>query len=90
MFGPKEIEDSTLEHNWEWLGCVFFATTVLSTIGYGSYAPQSTAARMLLSILTIPAVGAFGYGLAQVAELITHGVAHFVQQWNEHIRVRGG
>jgi len=76
----REIEESVVAHNWEWLGCIFFATTVLTTIGYGNYSPQSTAARVLLTILTIPGVGVFGYGLSQVAELVTHGVAELVQQ----------
>ena len=48
---------------------MFFATTILTTIGYGTFAPTTDSAKLLLAIVTIPGIGLFGYALSQVATL---------------------
>ena len=62
-YSPKK------NYDWDFEGSVFFATTILTTIGYGTFAPTTDSAKLLLAIVTIPGIGLFGYALSQVATL---------------------
>jgi hypothetical protein len=50
-----------------WAGSVFFSTTILTTIGYGNFAPKQTYTRLLLALFSIPSIGLFGYVLSLTA-----------------------
>ena len=41
---------------WKFEKALFLAFTVLSTIGYGNYAPESEGARVFLAVFTLPGV----------------------------------
>ena len=41
----KRIEENVPKTNWDFRGSLFFAFTVLSTVGYGNYAPISMSAN---------------------------------------------
>ena len=65
----QRIESNIPETNWDFRGSLFFAFTVLSTVGYGNYAPAANASKLILIFLTVPGVAVFGYALSQFADI---------------------
>ena len=65
---------------WKFEKALFLAFTVLSTIGYGNYAPDSEGARVFLAIFTLPGVVIFAYALAQLAQVII-GIIKSLRRW---------
>ena len=41
----KQLELERPQDHWGWTGSFFFSATILSTIGYGSFAPQTIEAK---------------------------------------------
>ena len=66
-----ELEAGVPETHWDLKGSLFFAVTILTTIGYGNYAPSQEDSRLVIVIFTIPLVAAFGFALAELSELYT-------------------
>jgi hypothetical protein len=61
---PNEV------HQWDFRGSVFFATTLLATIGYGNYCPTQDWTKAMIVATSLPTICLFGYALTQVATLI--------------------
>ena len=46
---------------WTWPGAVFFVTTLVTTIGYGTFAPQTPWGKVASSVICVFGVAYFGY-----------------------------
>jgi hypothetical protein len=71
----KEKYDSYTPRNykqWSFIGSVFFATTMLSTIGYGNFTPSTNTSKVILTLFALPMIATFGYALLQVASLMVY------------------
>ena len=66
-----ELEEGVEETRWDFRGSLFFAVTILTTIGYGNYAPSQEDSRLMIVLFTLPLVAAFGFALAELSELYT-------------------
>jgi hypothetical protein len=73
----ESIEPETSKpYNWDLRGSIFFAMTVISTVGYGNFAPTQAWSKLLLALLGLPGMALFGYTIANVAKLTMVVVAH--------------
>jgi hypothetical protein len=43
-----------LENHWDFYHSLYFACTILSTIGYGNFPPMTDSSKLLLTIMCIP------------------------------------
>ena len=69
-------EPDPTDPNWTIPGGTFFATTVFTTIGYGSYTPQTGWGKFLACFFAIFGVAHFGYVLTtSVGERVMTGSA---------------
>eukprot|EP01065_Artemidia_motanka_P025527 TRINITY_DN3051_c0_g1_i1.p1 TRINITY_DN3051_c0_g1~~TRINITY_DN3051_c0_g1_i1.p1 ORF type:complete len:609 (+),score=105.11 TRINITY_DN3051_c0_g1_i1:52-1878(+) len=59
--------------HWTFTGACFFSLTVITTIGYGSFAPLTQRGRSFTTFFAIFGIGIVGQLLAQCAALI-HGI----------------
>lgn len=67
----EEVEQHKIERrNWDLAGCAFFATTLLTTIGYGNYAPDTDESRIMIMVLGLPMLAVFGVGLSLLSSLV--------------------
>ena len=54
---------SKLKHcNWNWIGSFYFAFTIFTTIGYGTFTPATAGGKVLVVVIFFPGVIALGYG----------------------------
>ena len=58
------------EPEWTRSGSLFFAFTTLTAIGFGSPAPVTNQAKLLITILAIPGIAVFGLCLSQLAHIL--------------------
>ena len=52
-----DVVEQNFTTNWDFIGSVFFTTTILTTIGYGHIAPETRGGRgfcMIYAIVGIP------------------------------------
>jgi hypothetical protein len=74
MFSAEDngfIEDNP----WTWSGCFFFATTIASTIGYGTWAPATLGGKIFTIFYALFSVGIFGVITSAIGEsLIESGM----------------
>lgn len=54
-------DDDQYSPNWSAVGAVWFMFTLVSTIGYGNYTPQTDAGRMAVVVLGTIGIPLFGY-----------------------------
>ena len=56
------------ELNWTPYGAIFFLSTVVTTVGYGTYCPGTTAGRLITCLAAFFGLAWFGYILTLTAE----------------------
>jgi len=56
------------DNHWTWDGSAFYAFTVITTIGYGSYTPQTVAGRTFTVIYALLGLGVASAFLSAVGE----------------------
>lgn len=72
-----DLKDPDLPNDWSMPGALFFVATVVTTIGYGSFAPQTTAGKVTTVFIAIIGIAWFGYLLAIVGEALQEGILRF-------------
>jgi hypothetical protein len=63
------------ELDWEWGGAVFFATTIVTTIGYGNFAPVTFEGQLCLTVLAVPMVAIFGVLLSDAMNILLSAIS---------------
>mmetsp|Transcript_90251 Transcript_90251/g.258044 ORF Transcript_90251/g.258044 Transcript_90251/m.258044 type:complete len:418 (+) Transcript_90251:390-1643(+) len=61
--------------DWAFPGATFFVVTLVTTVGYGAYTPQTDVGRLLTTLLGLCGVAWFGYLLVLVSERVNYTVA---------------
>mmetsp|Transcript_8475 Transcript_8475/g.26428 ORF Transcript_8475/g.26428 Transcript_8475/m.26428 type:complete len:476 (-) Transcript_8475:413-1840(-) len=64
-------------------GSTFFVATVISTIGYGTYAPRTPTGRAITCFIAIVGVAWFGYVLSVAASRCDYLVRYAVVAWRK-------
>lgn len=57
-------------HDWDFAGAFFFSCTIVSTIGYGTFAPATTGGRVFLIFYALIGIGAAAPVFAFLGEFI--------------------
>ncbi|KAJ8606381.1 hypothetical protein CTAYLR_009328 [Chrysophaeum taylorii] len=71
-------DDDRKELRWDVPGSMFFVATIVTTIGYGNYAPQTPWGKILTCLIAILGVAWFGYILTVAADRLEHLVRFVV------------
>ena len=69
----EQIEPKT---HWDRSGSLFFAFTVLTAVGYGSYAPVAFESKLAITVATIPGIVIFAYALGLFAGIVMNTVTY--------------
>ena len=75
-----ESNGYVVDNPWTWSGCFFFATTVASTIGYGTWAPATVGGKIFTIVYALFAVGIFGVITGAVGEHVIGGCMVFLRE----------
>lgn len=59
---------------------MFFSTTILSTIGYGTFAPSADEAKWVLISLTVPIIAFFGVSIVTVSNILIAAIEAVVDK----------
>tara|TARA_B110000977_G_C11089318_1_gene496087 strand:- start:6120 stop:8117 length:1998 start_codon:yes stop_codon:yes gene_type:complete len=62
--------------HWDSRGSLFFAFTVLTAVGYGSYVPAAVQSKIAITIATIPGIVIFAYALGLFAGIVMNLVTY--------------
>ncbi|KAJ9465041.1 Open rectifier potassium channel protein 1 [Diplonema papillatum] len=82
--GVCKFPDHRLPH-WTFTGSTFYAFTVITTIGYGVYAPVTLGGRVFTVVYAVPGISIVAVVLANVAGLVAEVIeAHLAR--HKHIR----
>eukprot|EP00941_MAST-03F_sp_MAST-3F-sp1_P004000 g4000.t1 len=54
--------------NWELTSSIFFIMTIISTIGYGTFAPSTDGGKAFVALFAFIGIGYFGYTLTLVSD----------------------
>eukprot|EP01065_Artemidia_motanka_P004418 TRINITY_DN120_c12_g1_i1.p1 TRINITY_DN120_c12_g1~~TRINITY_DN120_c12_g1_i1.p1 ORF type:complete len:245 (+),score=61.61 TRINITY_DN120_c12_g1_i1:76-810(+) len=72
--------------HWSYTGSVFFALTVITTIGYGETAPQTWGGQLFCFFYSIPGISIAGLWLQNMAGLLADIIIGIVQRLHNRIR----
>eukprot|EP00756_Hemistasia_phaeocysticola_P054088 Hpha_TRINITY_DN30034_c0_g1::TRINITY_DN30034_c0_g1_i1::g.21635::m.21635 len=72
--------------HWSYTGSVFFALTVITTIGYGETAPRTWGGQLFCFFYSIPGISIAGLWLQNMAGLLAEIISGIVQRIDHKIR----
>ena len=67
----RELEAAAPTDNFSRSGAAFFATQILTTIGYGAFSVTTTPSKVLLIVFSVPSIGLFGFALMHLTTVFT-------------------
>ena len=70
----NRIEAGVPESLWDPSNAIYFACTILTTIGYGNFAPKTNASKTALIVLSIPGIALFGLCLSSLSSFLLGAV----------------
>lgn len=56
--------------NWKREKAVYFAFSIVSSVGYGDFSPQTTSGKWIVIIMAIPYIAIFAFALSQLAQVL--------------------
>jgi hypothetical protein len=68
------------DNPWTWSGCFFFALTVASTVGYGTWAPATVGGKLFTIVYALFAVGIFGLITSAIGANVIEGVMQLLRE----------
>ena len=67
-------------HNWRREKSIYFAFSIVSSVGYGDFSVTTREAKWIITIVTIPYIAIFAFALSQLAQvfisLLTQALTH--------------
>ena len=88
----RDIEHPIESRDWSLRGSYFFAATLLSTVGYGNFSPESHGGRVVVVVVIVPFVCVFGLVISNIASLLIGLVQAIARRRraNRSVRLAGG
>ena len=68
---------STPNLNWHFPSALFFVTTIVTTVGYGTFSPVTDGGKAFTVVLALIGISYFGFVLTLVSEQLLHMVRCF-------------
>jgi hypothetical protein len=66
--------------NWTFQGATYFWWSVMSTVGYGSFTPQTTGGKVFTFILAVPSIAVFVLLITSLSKHITAAADRFLKR----------
>lgn len=74
-------------NKWDFTGSIFFSVTVITTIGYGNYAPVTTSGRAAVAVYGFLGIMLVAAAMSMVAEaLVAMAIATYTRARDAHIK----
>merc|ERR1712100_943206 len=87
--GKQYYEGSIKEDAYDWNlpSAVFFSMTIISTIGYGTFTPQTAGGRVFTMVFAIASITYFGYFLTITADRVIYFIKWVARKWRPDIQL---
>ena len=57
IFENKNNAAQKQHYDWEYIGALYFVFTIITTIGYGTFAPQTNEGRFITVLVGVVGIG---------------------------------
>ena len=76
----KVLDEAGATQNWTYLRSSFFCFTLLTTIGYGSFAPSTPGGQAFVVLFSLFGFGCFAYAMSTLGSLVSSHVRGFCNE----------